>query len=139
MDKYYQQVKNSIVIKYDRVFLFFFVILFFIFFIIYKVLKFYKNKKGGKFMYYCLFTCDEWKSSSSMSLLTVTTDKSKLIEIIKEEILKGDMCYTRLHGEYSSSLETQASDFEKDLIKFSLEDNYLIYGYVETLEDGELR
>ena len=92
-------------------------------------------------MYYCVFTCDEWKSSSSMSLLTVTTDKLKLIEIIKEEILKGNMCYTRLHNEYSSSLETQASDFEKDLIKISLEDvfNYLIYGYIETLEDGELR
>lgn len=92
-------------------------------------------------MYYCLFTCDEYRSSSSMSLLTVTTDKLKLIEIIKEEILKGGMCYTRLHGEYFSSLETLVSDFEKDLIKFSLEDvsNHLLYGYIETLEDGELR
>ena len=51
-------------------------------------------------MYYCLFNCDEWKSSDSMNLLMVTNDKLKLLNVIKNEILKGNMCYTRLHNEY---------------------------------------
>lgn len=92
-------------------------------------------------MYYCVFTCDEWESTSSMNLLTVTTSKSKLIKIIKEEILKNNMCYTRLHNEYSSTSKQQVSDFEKDLKEYSFDEviNHIKYGYFESLEDGELR
>ena len=38
-------------------------------------------------MYYCLFNCDEWKSSNSMNLLMVTNDKLKLSNVIKNEII----------------------------------------------------
>lgn len=92
-------------------------------------------------MYCCLFNCDEWKSSNSMNLLMVTNDKLKLLNVIKNEILQGNMCYTRLHNEYESTQEQQAFDWESDQCEYTLNDelNHLIYGYVEELEDGELR
>ena len=75
---------------------------------------------------YLLFTCDAWKSSSSMSLpIFVGTDVSCLYAKIRECIENGDMCY--VSEEYP--IEEQLAMWEEELDTGKLE-----YGYVDLIE-----
>lgn len=87
---------------------------------------------------FVLFSCDEWKSSSSMRFITATLSLETLFYVIKAEILNDNMNYTR--GNDNLSIEEQAalftSDVDEEGISFALDN--LEYGYVEGVEDGEI-
>lgn len=87
---------------------------------------------------YVLFSCNEWKSSSSMRFITATLSLETLFYVIKAEILNDNMNYSR--GKDGLSAEEQAalftSDVDEEGISFAL--NNLEYGYVEGVEDGEV-
>lgn len=93
-------------------------------------------------MYYVLFSCDIWKSSDSMSLITVTKSIRKLKAIIKQEILEGNICYTRCHSEDEATRKQMLKDWEDDLksgeCDFDTYLNHLDYAYIQVVEDGEV-
>lgn len=76
--------------------------------------------------YYALYTCDAWKTHSSMTLVGVFT-KAKLISIIKKYVKESDPRF----------------EFESDLKKIeSMEineiDNSLKYGYIQKIKINEI-
>ena len=86
---------------------------------------------------YLLNTCDEWKSSSSMSCIMATTSLEKLRKGIIQKIKDEDIEYKRGYDDITvkEQLAMFKSDWERD--KTFACDN-LDYGYVETMENGVL-
>ena len=86
---------------------------------------------------YLLSTCDEWKSSSSMSCIMATTSLDKLRKGIIQKIKDEDIEYKRGYDDITvkEQLAMFKSDWERD--KTFACDN-LDYGYVETMENGVL-
>lgn len=106
---------------------------------------------------YILFTCDEWKSRDSMRLVCATTDLEKLKNAISESIKVDSMVYT--HGEMSDAA-CDTTEFVQDwdelvvpatkvtmtekarscAVDKALSDinSTLSFGFIETVEDGEI-
>lgn len=76
-----------------------------------------------KRQYYVLFTCDEWKSYASMSLVGVFT-LTKLRKVVKRRIKKGDF-------EYGRDIK------EIDEIDGNEIDKLLTYGFIQSIELNE--
>ena len=87
---------------------------------------------------YLLFACNQWKKPDSMQLKVVTKSLTKLRRAIENEIRSGkSMEYT--HGEELSvmkQLKLFRSDW-KELSDYEL-NNYLNYGYIQVVADGEI-
>lgn len=96
------------------------------------------ESKMEKPVIFVLFSCDEWKTSSSMRFITATLSLETLFCVVKAEILNDNMNYSR--GKDGLSAEEQAalftSDVDEEGIDFALD--LLEYGYVEGVEDGEV-
>jgi len=87
---------------------------------------------------YVLFSCDIWKSSSSMSLVTATLSLEKLVSIIRNQIAENDMNYT--NGYDSLTYEEQTQLFEQDVDNYGYDYAFdkLEYGYIEAITDGDV-
>ena len=86
---------------------------------------------------YILNSCNEWKETSSMILVTATTSIRKIKSIIIQEIKDGNMEYNR-KGDISTTKQIKAlkedwAEYGSDFVFNALE-----YGYVEIVEDGEV-
>ena len=73
---------------------------------------------------YILYSCNEWKNHSSMSLIMASTSESKIRKEIKSQIKDGNMKY----GADVKDLK------QKEL---SYLNNCLKYGHIEIVGDGE--
>lgn len=73
---------------------------------------------------YLLYSCNQWKECSSMSLLMASTDENKIREEVITQVKNNDMKY---------------EDYQEDLVDLCLHEmsNRLEYGYIETVVDGE--
>jgi len=69
---------------------------------------------------YVYYSCDQWKSKDSMSLIGIFTDKNILIKKIKEDLVKG-------HIQFYGTIE----QFEKGNI--SELNNNIEYGHIDVL------
>lgn len=80
---------------------------------------------------YILFTCDIWKSNSSMRVAGVTINRSKLKKMIKKGILEGAFSYDGDDGNKGAKKFATDGRFENG--------NYdlLDYGYVMRAENGD--
>lgn len=78
----------------------------------------------SKRRYYGLFSCDEWKSHSSMNLIGVFT-LTKLRKLVKERVKKGDF-------EFGGERITEIDNMDFDSI-----DTMLTYGYIIELGINE--
>lgn len=70
--------------------------------------------------YYVLFSCDEWKSYSSMKLIGIF-NKNELVKVIKRRIKKRELHFNRDIKEISK--------MSVEEIKVALE-----FGYIESLK-----
>ena len=75
---------------------------------------------------YVLFTCDVWKSKSSMSLIGVTSNYNKLKRQIKKMIKSGDIEMNDSDKKFNVKDYSTANDIN----------NNVNYCYVEETENG---
>lgn len=75
---------------------------------------------------YLLYSCDEWKSWSSISLIMASTSQNKIRKEIKSRVRNGDMEYG---AEFKNITESPLEDIN----------NCLEYGYIDIVVDGEVR
>ncbi len=104
---------------------------------------FYLDGRGENDMknIYILYTCNEWKEYSSMSLVAASTSIRKIKSIIIQEIKDGDMEYKGSCSDENASIINQIKALRKDWEEFGeyFVFEHLEYGYVETVEDGEIQ
>lgn len=88
---------------------------------------------------YTLFTCDDWKTRDSMSLLMVTTSVRKLKSFIVRKIADETFVYDNDGFSSSAQVELFESDFESGLIygNLSVINDRLLYGFLDQHDDGE--
>ncbi len=90
---------------------------------------------------YILSTCNEWKEWSSMSLVAASTSLRKIKSIIIQKIKDNDIEYKGSCSDENASITNQIKTLRKDWEEcgkdFVFE--HLEYGYVETVEDGEIQ
>lgn len=88
---------------------------------------------------YLLFSCDEWKSHSSMSLVVASVSSEVIIKAIITKIREGDMEYRR--GNQTLSKASQVKHLMQDCIDNGVDFVFenLDYGYVEIVDDGEMQ
>lgn len=82
---------------------------------------------------YLLFSCNQWKEYSSMSIKGVTTDPQVLYVMIGSEIKAGNMLYG------FDNAKDSWERFLKDYCEGDITLDMLEYGYVDTFEDYSLR
>lgn len=75
---------------------------------------------------YLLYSCDAWKSHTSMNLLMASTIRESIDDLVCEKLLSGDMTFRGLKGKaavaaYSADPDTRT----------------LSFGYLESVGDGE--
>ena len=77
---------------------------------------------------YLLYSCNAWKERASMHLVMTSTNREKIINQIVKEAKAGDM-------------ELDQSYFRRSKEGGGIEEinNYLSYGCVEIVEDGEVQ
>jgi hypothetical protein len=75
---------------------------------------------------YLLYSCDAWKSKSSMRLIMATTIRETIEGAVCASIQKGDMDYAGKSGSAASAAYARERN-----------DRLLEFGYLETLRDGE--
>ena len=85
---------------------------------------------------FVLFSCDEWKDYSSMRLCGASTSATKLKSMVISEIKEKNMIY----GDESSPKSAQIKAIRKAFKEKSPSEinDQLIYGYIETVNDGEI-
>lgn len=89
-----------------------------------------KNKGNyGKKTHYVLFSCNEWKEYSSMSLLGVTDNLETLYVMVGSCIREDDMLY-----KCDNSKESW-KQFQEDYHYGEVNLDLLTYGYVEVFEE----
>lgn len=92
-------------------------------------------KKGNKVIY-LLFNCDEWKSSSSMTLRAAATTETKIKKAVLRAIQSEEMLYRKDLGlSKSEQIRLFKEDWEK-LTRDRLND-HLLFGFLEIAYDGE--
>lgn len=84
---------------------------------------------------YLVYSCDEWKTLSSMRLLLATTSQRKLTSYLTTQIMLGCMSYQ----DGSVSSEEQIEKFKRDFEREPRQNinNNLCYGYFDYCYDGE--
>ena len=90
------------------------------------------NERGDIFL---LFSCDEWKSHSSMSLVVATTSIDILEDCIREEISNGDM---ECEGKKGKKGVAQYNEHSQNRSLFDAI-NSVKYSHVMIVEDGEVQ
>ncbi len=83
---------------------------------------------------YMLFWCDEWKSRTSMTLCTATNHIGRFLEVLKDELIAGNMECTNTDfcfGEMSTP-----EVIREKLTHFN---SILDYGYIDIVKDGEVQ
>ena len=82
---------------------------------------------------WCLYWCDEWKTTSTMNLALVTTDTERLRDFIREQIKHGNMEYD---GE---TIKEMLDNFDEDWETTNIADvnGKLVYGFYHSTCDGE--
>ncbi len=87
---------------------------------------------------YILYTCNEWKEYSSMSLVAASTSIRKIKSIIIQKIKDDDMEYKRGWDDISKTKQIKMlrEDWNEKGSNFVLDN--LDYGCVEVVEDGEI-
>lgn len=85
---------------------------------------------------YLVYSCDEWKSNSSMGLLMATTSVRRLKAFIAKEIANGNMDYS---NGITETPKRMSAKFEKDfdIIPRERINDSLVYGYFDYCYDGE--
>jgi len=73
---------------------------------------------------YILYSCNEWKNHSNMSLIMASTSESKIRKEIKFQIKEGNM-------EYGADIK----DLKQEELSYL--NNCLKYGYIQLVTDGE--
>lgn len=93
-------------------------------------------KEKAKKQIFVLFRCDVWKSKSSMSMCGATTSATKLKRMVISEIKAKNLVF----GDEEDSISAQVKAFREAFKKESpLEiNNQLVYGYIESANDGEV-
>lgn len=88
---------------------------------------------------YILFSCNEWKEYSSMSLVAATASVRKIKSIIIQMIKDDDMEYKRGCENLSKTgqIKMLRKDWDERGMSFVFDN--LDYGYVETVTDGEIQ
>lgn len=84
---------------------------------------------------YIVFSCDEWKATASMRLVSATTSRAKLKELVAT-------CVESETFEYGEdSVEAAATqlrkDFDSGLSIYDINNN-LRFGIITAAEDGEM-
>ncbi len=85
---------------------------------------------------YLLYSCDQWKSRSSMNLIMATTSQTKMCRFIKKKILDEEIVYgSSEHYNERAAAQAFVKDWNtlpRDEINVRLEEYFLDYTY-----DGE--
>ncbi len=90
---------------------------------------------------YILYTCNEWKEYSSMSLVAASTSIRKIKSIIIQKIKDNDMDYKGRCSDENASITKQIKALREDWKEYG-EDfvfKHIEYGYIEVVEDGEIQ
>lgn len=85
---------------------------------------------------YLAYSCDEWKSNSSMGLLMATTSVRRLKAFVAKEIANGNMDYS---NGITETPKRMSEKFQKDfdIIPRERVNDNLVYGYIDYCYDGE--
>ncbi len=88
---------------------------------------------------YILYTCNEWKEYSSMSLVVASTSIRRIKSIIIQKIKDDDMEYKRGWNDISKTKQIKMlrEDWNEKGSNFVFDN--LDYGYVEVVADGEIQ
>lgn len=87
---------------------------------------------------YLLFSCDQWKSKDSMRLVVATTLPDRLTKVISDQIRNDTM-------EFDRGDELSMTGMLREIKKYNPEtqlsdlNNFLVYGYVDCVRDGEVQ
>jgi hypothetical protein len=73
---------------------------------------------------YIFYSCDEWKSISSMKLIMASTSKFKIIRDLKKEL-------------QSDNMELDLPIKELNKVEIERINNNLTYGFIKIVSDGE--
>lgn len=95
--------------------------------------------KESKKQIFLLWSCDEWKSTDSMSLVCATTSPTKMKMAISGMIESGDMEYFT-GDDTSTNPQKAAKQFREDWkeITSNTLNNSLRYGFYDYVYDGEM-
>lgn len=85
---------------------------------------------------YLVYSCDEWKSNSSMGLLMATTSVRRLKAFVAKEIANGNMDYS---NGITETPKRMSEKFQKDfdIIPRERVNDNLVYGCIDYCYDGE--
>ena len=85
---------------------------------------------------YLVYSCDGWKSNSSMGLLMATTSVRRLKAFVAKEIADGNMDYS---NGITETPKRMSEKFKKDfdIIPRDNINNNLAYGFIDYCYDGE--
>ncbi len=90
-------------------------------------------------MIYIVCSCDIWKTTDSMRIITATTSVTKLKQLIAQLIEDDTFGYDVVQNPYGKDA---ASCFREDYNNRNLNmgelNAVLLYGYVEVVTDGEI-
>ena len=87
---------------------------------------------------YILWTCDEWKSRSSMRVRTVSTRRSAIEASVLKGIEAGDFDYTGTPDKnYRKNMAQEFLHHCRSCAPISDINAALRFGFIEVFEDGE--
>lgn len=90
-------------------------------------------------MIYIVCSCDIWKTTDSMRIITATTSVTKLKQLIAQLIEDGTFGYGVRQNSYGKDAASRfREDYNNRNLHVDVLNDVLLYGYIEAVADGAI-